>query len=157
MVAPNFLQILIPTCEHVQPHGFVGFPIGFENAGDKWILKPAINKQMQIAMFFVGNLNRCATQFIPGAGDDVLQFVFILLSELLDCLIPICRFNVITQLGIFAEVIVIERQCVAKTLTDGRRERKSAATRPAAPGLDFYKPKRSRHFKLFTQRRNTHA
>ena len=46
MVPPDFLKILIPASKNVQAYGFVGFPIGFENTSDEWILKPAIDQQV---------------------------------------------------------------------------------------------------------------
>jgi hypothetical protein len=46
MISPYFLQIIVPPGEHVQTHGFVGFPISFKDARDKRVLEPAEDFQV---------------------------------------------------------------------------------------------------------------
>ena len=51
-----------------------------------------------------------------------LQFLFVLIGQLFHGLIPEGGFDMIAQFGILAEVLIVERQRIAETLPDGRRE-----------------------------------
>src|SRR6185503_14577290 len=96
MVTPDFLKVIITAREDVQPDRLIGFPIRFQNTGDKWILKPAVNEQMHGAMFFMGYLNGSSTYFFPGTRNDVLQFLLVFLREFLHGFIPVCCLNMIS-------------------------------------------------------------
>src|SRR3989304_4453143 len=89
-------------------------------------------------MFFMWDLYLCAAQFLPGAGDDGSQFCLILAGKLLDRFIPECKFNVITQFRIFSEVLIVERERIAQTLPDGRRERIGTGARSPAPPAESH-------------------
>src|SRR3989304_3934365 len=104
-------------------------------------------------MFFMWDLYLCAAKFLPGAGDDGSQFCLIPAGKLLDRFIPECKFNVITQFRIFSEVLIVERERIAQTLPDGRRERIGTAPR-SQPRPDLHQTKRARHLQLFPQRGN---
>ena len=139
MIVPDFLQILIAAGKDVQAHRFIGFPIGFQNASDKRVIKPAVDQQMQIAMFFMWHLDGRAAQFIPGACHKRLQFLLIFVGQLLDGFMPECGFDMIAQFGILAEVIIVERQRIAQTLATAGVNEKSRRLVPSR-GLTSTKP-----------------
>jgi hypothetical protein len=153
MVLPDFLQIVIPACEHIQTDRLISIPIRFQDAGDKWVIEAVIDQEMQITMFFMWDLYLCAPQFLPGAGDKGSQFGLILLGKLLDCFIPECKLYMIAQLRILSEVLVVECERIAQTLPDGGSE--GVGTPPRSqPRPDLHQTKRSCYFELLAQRGN---
>ena len=154
---PDFLQIIVAAGKYVQSNRLISLPVCFENACDEGILKPAVDQQMHIAMFFMGNLDWRPAQFLPGSGDDGCELCLVILGKVFDGFMPICGFDVVAQICILAEMFIVKRQRIPETLTDSRSERIDPAPCPSTPGLDFHETERACHFQLFPQRSYTDA
>ena len=59
MVFPDTLEIDHVSID-VQADCLIHIPVGFQQAGDKGIVEAAVDEQVQVAMFSVGDLRRGA-------------------------------------------------------------------------------------------------
>lgn len=155
VVGPDFGEVVV-VGEDVEADSFVGVPIGLQNAKDKGVVESAVDDKVQFAMFVVGNFDRRAAQFFPGARHERLERGVIFGAEKLDGLVPVCGFDVTAQVGEGDEIVFIEGEGVLQTLTDGGQEVIRLTTNPRAR-LHFDETEGARHLQLFAQRSDRDA
>lgn len=149
VVGPDFGEVIV-IGEDVEADGFVGVPIGLQDAEDEGVFETAVYGEVQFAMFGVGDFDGVAAQFFPGADDKCFEGGVVFGGEQLDGFVPVGGFDVTAQVGEGDEVIFIEREGVLQALTDGGEEVIRLAT-DAGARLDFDETEGARHFQLFAQ------
>ena len=67
VVAPDGLQVA-EIGKGIELDRLIGVPVGVEQTDDKRVVQTSVDRQVQLAVFLVGNLDTRLAQLLPGAA-----------------------------------------------------------------------------------------